>query len=617
MTGAMCGILGEVTARGEAVGLTDAQAERWLAELDHRGPDGRGLWRGENVLLGHTRLAVRDPRNGAAAQPITTPCGRYALVYNGELYNDAELRASLEPAVLQATGGAGFQTACDAETVLWALTLGGRGAIGSMRGMFALAFVDLETRTALLSRDPLGVKPLVWASTPTGLAFASEARALVAHPRVRVAPDMEMFSTYLATSRRTMAGRTLFEGVEAVQPGETLQVDLCKRRPRPVQLYTPGLLFGAAPADPDPEVCRSVVTDSVLAHLVSDVPVCAMLSGGLDSTIIASIIAAQRDDLATWCASGVDGGVEVSPDPAEARTLAGELGTRHHDVHLQAADFMGAWREHVAHLGQPLSTPNEVAISRLAASVRESGARVALSGEGADELFGGYDAVLSAYAAHGHLSAPPIGAARFHLEATAWVSPGAQDGLLRGDAAGQSEFVVNAYERAYALSEAQMRVGGSALDAHLQLQRRFNLSSLLERLDGATMRHGIEGRTPFADVEVARYAESLPMAEKFIAGKAGASSSKVILRRAFSGAIPERVEKRPKASFPLPFETWCAPVKDEIAASGFLAEWVEPEVLQAVAGDPQAHWRLTWLLGNLALWGDAVFGASSAARRAA
>ena len=102
---------------------------------------------------------------------------------------------------------------------------------------------------------------------------------------------------------------------------------------------------------------------------------------------------------------------------------------------------------------------------------------------------------------------PPIGAARFHLEAAAWVSPAAQDGLLRGEALGRSEFVIDAYERAYSLSQTQMRGEGDALDAHLQLQRRFNLNSLLERLDAATMRHGVEGRTPFADVEVARYAE--------------------------------------------------------------------------------------------------------------
>jgi asparagine synthase (glutamine-hydrolysing) len=342
-----------------------------------------------------------------------------------------------------------------------------------------------------------------------------------------------------------------------------------------------------------------------------------MLSGGLDSTIIASVVTDRRDDLETWCASGVDRGREVGPDPAEARALAEELGTLHHDVHLQEAEFMRAWREHVTHLGQPLSTPNEVAIARLAGAVRSSGARVALSGEGADELFGGYDAVLSAFAAHGRLPDPPIGAARFHLEAAAWVSPAAQDGLLRGDAAGRSQFVIDAYERAYALSEAQMRGEGGALDAHLQLQRRFNLSSLLERLDAATMRHGVEGRTPFADVEVARYAESLPMDAKFVDGASGAAGSKIILRRAFSGTVPERIEKRPKASFPLPFETWCAPVRGEIGASSFLAEWVEPEVLRAVTGDPATHWRLTWLLGNLALWGDAVFGASSLARRAA
>lgn len=613
----MCGILGEVTARGEAVPLTDGQAERWLDELDHRGPDGRGVWRGQNVLLGHTRLAIRDPRNEAAAQPIVTPCGRYALAYNGELYNDDALRAELEPEVRAATGGAGFRTRCDAETVLWALALGGQRAIARLRGMFALAFVDLETQRLLLARDPLGVKPLVWAATPTGVAFASEPRALVAHPAVRRAPDMEMFAAYLATSRRTMAGRTLFDGVESVQAGQTLRIDLCKRRPRPVQLYTPGLLHGVAPGDPDPEACRSVVTDSVLAHLVSDVPVCALLSGGLDSTIITRVVSSTRDDLATWCASGVEGGAEVSPDPAQARAVAAELGTEHRDVHLRREDFMGAWEAHVRHLGQPLSTPNEVAIARMASEIRDSGARVALSGEGADELFGGYDAVLSAYAAHGQLVDPPIGAARFHLEAAAWLSPAAQDSLLLGEAVGRTDFVVEAYERAFALSQAQMRAGGGDLDAHLQLQRRFNLNALLERLDAATMRFGVEGRTPFADVAVARYAESLPMSAKFVEGGEGSARSKAVLRRAFQGVVPARIAGRPKASFPIPFETWCAPVAARIERSGFLAELVQPAVIDAVVADPAAQWRLTWLLGNLALWSDAALDAAPMERRAA
>ena len=613
----MCGILGELAPRGEAVGLTDGQAERWLAELDHRGPDGRGTWRAENVLLGHTRLAIRDPRNEAARQPMVTPCGRFALAYNGELYNDAELRRQLEPGVRAATGGAGFETRCDAETVLWALALGGEAAIGSLRGMFALAFVDLETRNVFLARDPLGVKPLVWSRTPRGVAFASEPRALLAHPGVRRAPDMEMLAAYLATSRRTLAGRTLFAGVESVGAGEVLRIDLCERRPRPVRLHSPGLLHGAAPGDPDPRACREVVTASIHAHLVSDVPVCSLLSGGLDSTILSSVVAARRADLATWCASGAEGDVEVSPDPAEARAVAAELGTEHRDVHLRREEFMGAWEAHVRHLVQPLSTPNEVAITRMAAAIRDSGARVALSGEGADELFGGYDAVLSAFAAHSRLTSPPIGPARFHLEAAAWISPAAQESLLRGEALGRTDFVVDAYEREFARSQLQARPGGGDLDAHLQLQRRFNLTSLLERLDAATMRHGIEGRTPFADVVVARYAESLPMGAKFSEGGADGVRSKAILRRAFRGAIPARIERRPKASFPLPFETWCAPVAARIGASDLLTDLLQPGVVEAVSADPAGQWRLTWLLGNLAMWSDAAFGASSHGRAAA
>ena len=121
---------------------------------------------------------------------------------------------------------------------------------------------------------------------------------------------------------------------------------------------------------------------------------------------------------------------------------------------------------------------------------------------------------------------------------------------------------------------------------------------------------------PLSVLVPVNFTRTTPPAAK-LHGAGGAAGSKIILRRAFSGAVPERIEKRPKASFPLPFETWCAPVKDEIGGSGFLAEWVAPEVLRAVAGDPATHWRLTWLLGNLALWGDAVFGASSVERRAA
>ena len=189
----MCGIFGSVSAFGDSPELRDRDVDRILDALHHRGPDGRGIWARENVFLGHTRLAVRDALNQAATQPLLTPDGRYALVYNGELYGDQAVRKRLAPAVLRATAGRGFATACDAETVLWALAVEGPSALDRLRGMYALAFVDLERRKLLLARDPLGVKPLVWARTESGgTAFASEPRALLQHPAVPCRPDPVM-----------------------------------------------------------------------------------------------------------------------------------------------------------------------------------------------------------------------------------------------------------------------------------------------------------------------------------------------------------------------------------------------------------------------------------------
>ncbi|MEM1451937.1 MAG: asparagine synthase (glutamine-hydrolyzing) [Planctomycetota bacterium] len=611
----MCGIVGEVTAQGDASALTDAGAEAWLDRLAHRGPDGRGLWREENVLLGHTRLAVRDPESAAAAQPIATPCGRYVLAYNGELYDDAALRAELLPEVQRRTGGRGFVTTCDAETLLWALVLRGASALDDLRGMYALAFVDLARRELLLARDPLGVKPLVWAVAGRGLAFASEPLALVSHPRVDRRPDADMVSAYLATSRRTLAGRTMFEGVEALLPGDVLRVDLCERDPRPVRVARAEAapLTGSFTGPTDADACRRVIEDATLRHLVSDVPLCALLSGGLDSTILATIVTGQRPDLATWCASGVEDGDEVGPDPRAARAVATRLGTRHTDVSIDRATFAREWEAHVAHLGQPLSTPNEIAIAETARAMRSGGATVTLSGEGADELFGGYDAALQAFAAHASLPEPPIGASRFHLEVTSWVSPADQERLLVVGAR-RSEFVVGTFDAAY--RRGLERANGDPLGAHLEVQREINLNALLERLDAATMRYGIEGRTPFADVEVARFARAVPMERKFVSGR-GVDGSKIVLRDAFRSAVPDAITKREKASFPLPFERWSASMAGILDGSRFLAEIVRPAAIRAAVDDPIEQWRLAWLLGNLALWGDAVFEGRAAASSAA
>ena len=605
----MCGLLGLIVSLGNRASAMRDPFERALARLDHRGPDGRRSWYHQNLALGHTRLAVRDPQSSAAAQPLSTPCGRYVLIYNGELYDDAEWRRDLEPDVVERTNGTGFRSDCDSETLLWILAIRGVSALDQLRGMYAFAFVDTVRNTVLLARDPLGVKPLVYARTRSGgLAFASETRALCALPGVGLEPDAEMVAAYLATSRRSAFGRTLFRGVRSVAPGDVLRIALARPGSECVRIADGRRFAEAADGGASPGDLAAIVEDSVDRHLVSDVPLCSLLSGGLDSAIITARAAAQHSELGTWCAFGMDGGKEYGDDPAAARAMAKFAGTRHTAVPIDEASFLASWRAHVEHLGEPLSTPNEIAIAEISRALRESGAIVALSGEGADELFGGYGDVLAALSAHASMEDPPIDAARFHLELTAWVSPAVQETILHPEHVRALDFVIQETTDAHRAARRAAGARADAVEVHLRMQRAVNLTSLLERLDAATMRHGVEGRTPFADIRVRRFAERLAMDQKFVrAEEGGAHRTKIALRQAFRDHLPPAITARPKASFPMPFERFAAPIAREAAASPFLRSFIAQDALDRVAADPEGHPRLAWLFGNLVLFGRTVF----------
>ena len=346
----MCGLLGWIGPPGARAEERRTSFERALARLDHRGPDGRGVHVEGAALLGHTRLAVRDPGAPGAAQPMVSSCGRWVLVYNGELYEDAALRAALGPEVEAATGGAGFETRCDAETLLWLLSLRGIGALDRLRGMYALALLDVRDGVLWLARDPLGIKPLVHTVTSEGaFAFASEPAALLELDGVTAAPDLEMVSAYLATSRRSLFGRTLFSGVHSVRPGEVVRVEL-EAPWRGGQVVADAGRFAAQVehAEDARDHARALLEESVRAHLVSDRPLCALLSGGLDSAIVTQLAAASRgaEGLATWCAAGHEDGADIGPDPAAARLVAARVGTSHEAVPVDRGTFVRQWREH-------------------------------------------------------------------------------------------------------------------------------------------------------------------------------------------------------------------------------------------------------------------------------
>lgn len=593
--------------------------------MAHRGPDGSGYLDAGHVVLAHRRLAVIDP-TPAGHQPMQAADGSSAIVYNGELYNEPRLRAELERA------GHRFRTNSDTETLIAALRQWGTAALGHLRGMYAFGFHDVVSQRLLLARDPLGIKPLYYwrgmhAGAPT-VVFASEIPPILGHPGVTPRPDLITVSAYLTTIRTTLGERTLFEGVRALQPGEWIEIDLASEPLTARHGHIAPKDVVAIDANESDQSTRAALEDSIKAHLRSDVPICCLLSGGLDSTIVATVARRELDELWTYCSgarSDASGESASLDDFAAARVAADHLGVRHSEAPIDGEMFSSRWQEMVAAMGVPLSTPNEVAINEVARRLRADGKIVTISGEGADELFGGYELPMrGAHEFEATLASSDDGdeisrterRALFQANHAAWVPISAKAAIfhepiarvLEGDAPLLSFY-------AHELDRLEHEgVNEHPAQRHLRFQRRINLTGLLQRLDSATMLASVEGRTPFADVAVARRAEALPMASKFVLGarngdqRSGASRTKIALRNAFAGVIPELILRRPKASFPLPFQAWCGDMAPVLSQSALARELFTEAAIATIASRPAEVWPLAWPMINIALWGRRWWG---------
>jgi asparagine synthase (glutamine-hydrolysing) len=657
ITPGMCGIFGIVGCGAMDADRARRGAARAMAAMSHRGPDGSGVWLGPGVVLAHRRLAIVD-REATGAQPMTTPDGRYTLVYNGELYNDAEIRAALMPEVR--ARGWSWSTTSDAQTVLYALAVWGDAARRRLRGMYAFGFFDVTSRRLVVARDQLGIKPLYYARCAGRVVFASEIAGVLSQDEVAARPDFGAVASYLVTIRTTIGARTLYEGVRTLRAGEWREFDASSDELREREIVADGAdgWCGDGVAISDAALA-DVVEESVAAHLRADVPVCAMLSGGLDSSVIATLAKERVGALSTYAAGA--SGAGVHDDVAAAADVAAALETRHTHVEMTRERFAELWEEMTGRMGLPLSTPNETAIYSLASRMRRDGFVVALSGEGADELFAGYEGPMDA--AHGFevgrggesdQESVRAGAA-FQRDANAWTPRGALADVLRPEvfAAARVDDVLDAeYERVFAAARREAggdvdtyvgstdrseprsvarevqgggrrngehrslraAIGGTEVAAmcgvgldvrvrtHLIFQRRVNLHGLLMRLDQATMLASIEGRTPLADVMVARAAAGMPLSRLYSAAGEGVRT-KMALRRAFRGRVHRGALERPKASFPLPFQQWLGDAAEMLRGSRFAREVFTEAAVETVAGNAEKLWPLAWPMMNVAMWG--------------
>jgi len=510
----MCGIAGFMARPGRAApaGLE----ARFAAALAHRGPDGEGALRRDNVVLVHRRLAVIDPAGGR--QPLALPDGT-ALVANAELYDYVERRAEL----------GGFATGTDCEVALHLYRRDGEGFADGLRGMYALALHDPARRRLVLARDPFGIKPLYVAETEDGLAFASEAQALAAAgivaPALAEGARDEVIALQFSTGRATALA-----GVERVLPGETLVAEdgrIVARRRRAA------LPAGGPQGWSDEEAearLDAALTESVALHGRADVPCGLFLSGGTDS---AAVLAAMRGAGARVRAYAI--GIAGADERAHARRAAAAAGAELAETDLTAGDFWALLPAVAAALDDPAADYAAVPTYKLAAlAARE--VKVVLTGEGGDELFAGYG--------------------RYRAALRPWWQ-GGRGARLRHALAGLGVLRREppAWRDGVAGAEALAAGGGRTRLQALQAAdvAEWLPNDLLLKLDRCLMAHGLEGRTPFLDPAVAAVAAGLSDRQK-VRGGAG----KWLLRTWLQRRLPEAAPFARKRGFSVPVGAWIA-----------------------------------------------------------
>ena len=570
----MCGLAGVLCRGPDMAGAQWAPVvARMCRAIAHRGPDDEGIWSDGPVCLGSRRLAIQD-LSPAGHMPMLDPTGRFALAYNGELYNAAELKAELE------AKGVRFRSTGDTEVVLQSLIAWGEAVLPRFAGILAFAFWDRERRELWLARDHLGVKPLYYMDRGDLFLFASEIKALLPeHPDPRV-DEAGLIEWALYRNLDAPTRATLLRGIDAVQPGELVVVADGRRRHRsyfrPVEAVDPALYArsrGLAPAAVVDEVDASLQR-IVREQLVADVPVGTLLSGGLDSSLLTAMAAEVRRDLTAFHVS-IAGFPEHDERPF-AEALCREKGLAFVPMTLDGPGFRRALARTVWLSDLPLTHPNSVAYHLISRVVREHGVIVALAGEGADELFGGYS---WAYRRRRRLQRLRPWLARLpavvrdglallvYAEADLPVTSVRFRDLLP-----PAVELIDRYQRYEHLQDCIAAYGfepraedREILGAMLADLGDF-LSPLLRRLDRTSMGASVECRVPFLDPRLVRRAVNLPLDYKL-----GRHADKWVVKQVATRYMRKELVFRKKMGFPLPLWDWARPyARPDFFAAGFL-----------------------------------------------
>ena len=533
----MCGITGWVDFERDLRGQRAAIAAM-TATMICRGPDAGEVWISAHAAIGHRRLAVIDLPGGG--QPMRAPDeDDVVLTFSGEIYNYTELRREL------AARGHQFGTRSDTEVLLHSYLEWGADCVGRLNGMFAFGVWDGRRQELLLARDRLGVKPLYYAPLAEGVLFGSEPKAVFAHPQFRPEIDSEGLAELFSQVGTGTPGHGVYRGLSQVRPGTLVRVGRDGIRASAywtleAREHTDDLATTAG-------TVRELLADAVDRQTVADVPLCSLLSGGLDSSVVSALAAGslRRRDQGKLATFSVDfaGSVDAfmpdqlrpSHDEPFARAAAEHIGSRHGTITLEAEDLVEAqWLPSAAH-DLPTFGDMHVSFALLCREISKQ-STVALSGEAADEVFGGYPW----YHVPALLAAPTF----------PWAARGSWEPLLHPDVRARvrlGEYAADRY--AQALAEVPRLAGESPWERRIREVLYLGLTRwlpfMLDRNDRLSMAYGLEVRVPFTDHRLVEYVWNAPWAMKEADG-----FEKGLLRTAAHGLLPADLLRRRKSTYP-------------------------------------------------------------------
>ncbi|WP_422012285.1 asparagine synthase (glutamine-hydrolyzing) [Roseateles sp.] len=591
----MCGIAGSLSRPQLSADALKQITESMCEAIAHRGPDAQAAWvdAREGIALGHRRLAIVD-LSPAGLQPMASPCGRYTLVFNGEIYNHNELRARFEGHVWRGHSDTESMLACFSR-------YGVRATLDLLVGMFAIAVWDHERRRLILARDRMGEKPLYWGRLASGeLLFGSELKALRAHPMWRADIDRDALALYMRHNA-IPAPFTVYQRIHKLEPGCWLDVGVDTE---PVIERYWSLESHAAQARGNmstlddaaaTDALEGLLDQALAGQMLADVPLGAFLSGGVDSSTIVALMARRSASPVRTFSIGFE---EPGFNEAEhAKAVAKHLGTNHTELYVtaqQARDLI----PRLPHVyDEPFADSSQLP-TLLVAQMARRHVTVALSGDAGDELFAGYNRYLLANRVWRQMARVPLPLRRLAASATLAISPAMWTGLGRWAAPGHANLgdklhklatsvlpvasrsemyraLVSHWQQPEALvlgsteprtALQRLALEGPGLDATEQMtlldQITYLPDDILVKVDRAAMAHSLETRVPLLDHRIVEFALRVPMHQKLRQGPLGVES-KWLLRQVLYRYVPREMIERPKQGFSIPLDQWLrGPLRD-------------------------------------------------------